>query len=210
MLYRCKATAPRRGVPLVNNILLLRTNIIRPLNNTKISAKEKSDDVREQEKIYRVVIEEQRRSFDILDSSFSRRKSHASLLIAAMFAVFSFVHLQPLPEDGLIPNHTIGYFLYWLGVSGFVLTLISLLAVIWPHNWRIPTEEEKINKISEDINEDNEASYLRYLKYVSRQYSECWKYNRITNRLKGHAYTIGLISLIVSGIILLLIKVLPR
>jgi len=148
----------------------------------------------DQIKLYKLSIEELRRMHDEIASAYNNVKIKIITFIGGGLALLNYLYSN---GELFIPKETYGRIFYLLGLTFCITALLILFLATQPVEWRLPTESK---------NHKNHNIYLKFLKYVRKEYVEAISIN--TSHLGKKQKRLNLASslLIVGTVVLLVIK----
>lgn len=150
-------------------------------------------------------LEEQRRTYDWLNSGFRNAGTRALTYVAGGLATMTYLYTSDSSSMDLtsrlfIPEATYGKIFYFIGVALVAFGLYSMVRAIMPKKYELPTEQKQLTKLQFRSEE-------KFLEYMIARYASCFESNVQSYAERSKHIDQGFFPLVFGAIILVVIKI---
>lgn len=152
-----------------------------------------------------LVLEEQRRDYDVLAKLHERTETKTYTLLAASFALLTYLYSSVADKQNsfadrlFIPEQLYGVVIYFGALFVFLISIAILLyAIKVPYKVATAFDNEQDDEIL--------ADYEKYLRYMKKRYLRASSINIKAYQRKHSLYNLAFLPLVLSAILLLSIK----
>ena len=153
-------------------------------------------DNNDNEKILRVAIEEQRRTYDWIDKSYDQLRLKILTVLGGGLAALTFLYST---GTLFIPQEIYGRIFYFSGLGMLISALGILIFALKPLPWEFSIEDRDLLQLPAN-------NIVEYLEYTKQRHMVCYQINIRAYNFKQRLFNLSLNPLIFGSIILVVIK----
>lgn len=171
------------------------------------SSQQPPANAKEEVESLKLLIEEQRRDYDYLQSIYDRTRATEGVLLTAAFGIVAYLYYNAplggkisIAERLFIPAEDYGKVIYFIAAGFFVYGLFKLMLTVFGNNpWMTAYESAKTNY---------SYDHLETLRYIKERYEACHQFNGDKYAKRKKELVFLFYCILVSAIILIVIKTL--